>query len=60
MPGQLRIRIRYRSYATPWFDYLLVSKLEMKEILQGTGWKVGRFIESKKSPAYIAILKKAT
>jgi SAM-dependent methyltransferase len=58
MPGQLRIRIRYRMYATPWFDYLLVSKQEMTAMLQGTGWKVDQFIESKKSPAYIAILNK--
>jgi len=35
MPGQVKIRIRYRSLATPWFDYLLASKKEMKQILKG-------------------------
>ena len=32
MPGQVKIRIRYRSLATPWFDYLLASKKEMRDI----------------------------
>jgi SAM-dependent methyltransferase len=58
MPGQVRMRIRYLTYATPWFDYLLVSRPEMREILQGTGWKIKRFILSKKSPAYAAIIEK--
>ncbi len=60
MSGQVRMRIRYRRYATPWFDYLLVSRPEMIEILQGTGWKIKRFITSKKSPAYVAIIEKNT
>jgi len=57
MPGQLRIRIRFRNYIGEWFDYLIVSKKEMKEILQGTGWKIKKFINSKKS-SYIAIIEK--
>jgi len=58
MPGQVRMRIRYLTYATPWFDYLLVSKKEMIGILRATGWKIKRFIPSKKSPAYVAIIGK--
>ena len=58
MPGLVRIRIRYRKYPTPWFDYLLVSKSEMKRILRGTGWMIKRFIASRKSPAYIGIIQK--
>jgi hypothetical protein len=58
MPGQVRIRIRYRVYASPWFDYLLASKGEMKSMLQGTGWKIERFIESEKGPAYVGVIKK--
>jgi SAM-dependent methyltransferase len=58
MPGQVRIRIRYSTYATPWFDYLLVSKQEMIGILRGTGWKIKRFITSKKGPAYVALIQK--
>ena len=57
MPGQLRIRIRFKNYIGDWFDYLLVSQQEMKEILKGTGWKVRKFIKSDKS-SYIAIIEK--
>ena len=58
MAGQLRIRVRYREYATPWFDYLLVSKLEMRDILKGTGWRLKRTLDSSRSPAYIAVIEK--
>ena len=59
MGGQIRIRVRYRQYTTPWFDYLFVSKPEMEQILHGTGWVVERYIEiSDSMPTYIAILKK--
>lgn len=57
MPGQLRIRVRYKKHVTPWFEYLIVSRDEMKEILKGTGWRVERFIDSKWS-YYMAIIKK--
>ena len=57
MSGQLRIRIRFRKYATKWFDYLIVSKEEMKKILRETGWKVKEFIDSG-GPSYITIMEK--
>ncbi len=57
MPGQLRIRIRFKKYVGDWFDYLLVSKNQMKDILQDTGWKVKKFIDSDKS-TYIAVIEK--
>ena len=57
MPGQLRIRIRYKKYVTPWFDYLLVSKDEMKMILQDTGWQIKKFIDGK-GGMYIAVIEK--
>jgi len=55
MPGQIRLRVRYKKYATPWFDYLLVSKEEMENLLDGTDWGVNRFIDSERSQ-YIAII----
>ena len=58
MSGQVRIRVRYRTYMTPWFDYLLVSKSEMQRLIAGTGWLVEEFITSKEA-AYIAIIRKA-
>ncbi|OLD35277.1 MAG: hypothetical protein AUI50_02790 [Crenarchaeota archaeon 13_1_40CM_2_52_14] len=57
MAGELRIRVRYKKYATPWFDYLIVSKKEMKQMLVGTGWKVKRFVSSK-GPVYVGIIEK--
>ena len=57
MSGQLKIRIRFKTYISDWFDYLLVSKKEMKDILRGTGWKVEKFINSEKY-MYTAIIEK--
>jgi SAM-dependent methyltransferase len=58
MPGQVRIRVRYRKYIGRWFDYLLVSPDEMKEIALGTGWHVERIIKSRRSPLYVGILRR--
>ena len=55
MSGQIRIRVRFQASATPWFDYLLVSPAEMKEIVEGTGWKARRFLE-RNSDSYVAVL----
>jgi SAM-dependent methyltransferase len=57
MAGQIRFRIRFGIFSSPWFDYLFVSKDEMNEILDGTGWRVSEFIESE-SVSYIAIIEK--
>ena len=58
MSGQLRLRIRYRQYTTPWFDYLFVSKAEMEDILDGTAWRTERYINAANTPTYVAILSK--
>jgi len=57
MPGQLRIRVRFQRYVTKLFDFLLVSKDEMRQILEGTGWRIREFIDSGDSQ-YIAIIEK--
>lgn len=59
MVGQLRIRIRFKKYVGDWFDYLIVSPNEMKNILVGTSWTVKKFIKSKEA-TYVAILEKKT
>jgi len=64
-PGQVRIRIRYKKHTTPWFDYLLVSRWEMKQIVHATPWKIKRFMAAKGRPIstrgqpYIAIIQRA-
>ena len=57
MSGQTRLRVRYLTYATPWFDYLLVSPDEMKELVEGTGWRVAKVFRSK-GPAYSVIIER--
>ena len=57
MAGQLRLRVRFGAYIGPWFDYLIVSKKEMKDIVHNTGWKIKKFIDSPKS-TYMAIIEK--
>jgi len=57
MSGQLRGRVRFEKYIGKWFDWLMVSKKEMKKILKGTGWKIKKFIDSEDSQ-YIAIIEK--
>lgn len=57
MPGQTRMRIRYKNYKSIWFDYLFVSKEEMKSIVNGTGWKIEHLLDSTIDPGvYIAII----
>jgi SAM-dependent methyltransferase len=56
MAGQIRIRVRFRERATPWFDYLMVSQSELTQLLDGTGWVIRRTLESEET--YIAIIDK--
>jgi SAM-dependent methyltransferase len=56
LPGQIRIRVRYRDLATPWFDYLMVGRGELRDILDGTGWMLERTIDS--DDTYIAVIDK--
>jgi SAM-dependent methyltransferase len=58
MSGQIRIRVRYRNHATPWFDYLMVSQAELVELLDGTGWRLERALES--DDTYMAIIQKVS
>jgi hypothetical protein len=57
MSGQLRIRIRHDNIVGAWFDYLLVSRTEMKEILTGTGWTI-REVLSEDGPRYTVVITK--
>lgn len=58
MSGQIRMRLRFKEYTSKWFDYLMVSKEELNDILEGTGWKIKEFVDSDNS-SYIAIMEKA-
>jgi SAM-dependent methyltransferase len=56
MPGQLRLRVRYRDLVGPWFAYLIVSPEEMEEIVEGTGWQIRRLVQDEGS-YYVAVLE---
>ena len=59
MGGQIRLRIRYLNYCTPWFDYLMVSETELRRIVAGTGWRVARILrQDQANPRYTAVLEK--
>lgn len=57
MPGQLRIRVRHRMRASPWFDYLTVSAAELEGLLVGTPWRVDQLIVDDGSPFYAMVLE---
>ncbi|MCP4415511.1 MAG: class I SAM-dependent methyltransferase [Chloroflexi bacterium] len=57
MPGQLRLRVRYKKQKTPWFEYLIVSLEEMAEILAGTGWQMGQTFLGE-GGGYTAVIEK--
>jgi SAM-dependent methyltransferase len=57
-PGQLRLRFHYGDMVGPWFNWLYVSRSEMREILRGTGWHQARILGASSSEPYVAILEK--
>jgi SAM-dependent methyltransferase len=57
MGGQIRIRVRYCEYCSPWFDWLLVSPAELRELLLHTPWHIERILDGE-GPQYIAVLGK--
>ncbi len=59
MPGQLRVRVRYQTYRTPWFDYLLASPAELARLCQGTPWQITETIGPNSMGHYVALLEKA-
>ncbi len=64
LPGALRLRIRYLSYATDWFDYLLAAPEEMADLVADTPWAVAEYLhgedgEDARDPsAYVGVLRK--
>jgi hypothetical protein len=56
-PGQVRLRVRYRRMIGPWFDWWFASKAQLEEIVQGTGWRVARYLDGP-TDRYVAVLEK--
>ncbi len=57
MPGQVRVRTRYRHWVTPWFDWLFVSHADLRALVRGTGWHVTEVVGSSPAEAYVAVLE---
>lgn len=57
MSGQARIRVRYKRYVTTWIEFLMVSKEEMKAILEGTYWEARHFVDGPQG-VYVAVIEK--
>jgi len=57
LSGQGRIRIRYRRYVTPWFDFLRMTVDELRRLVAGTGWRLQETIRSDDT-LYVAVLEK--
>lgn len=57
LPGQIRIRVRFRDLATPWFDYLMVSPDGLRELAEPAGWTLATVLEG--DDVYIAVLDKS-
>jgi SAM-dependent methyltransferase len=59
LSGELRLRMRFLNLIGPWFDYLIVSKEEMADVVAGTGWTIARIVEVDREPLYCGVLEKA-
>ena len=58
MGGQVRVRVRYGPYCSPWFDWLFVSRDEMQALVRRTPWEVERFVDGG-GTLYAVVLRKA-
>jgi hypothetical protein len=59
LPGQLRLRVRYKTMIGSWFEYLMVSPEEMAEIADGTGWHIEQILWREDEVDYTAVLQKS-
>jgi SAM-dependent methyltransferase len=57
MGGVERLRVRYRQYATPWYDVLFASRGEVAWLAEGTGWVASRFLDD--GAGYVVVLDRA-
>lgn len=58
MPGQVRMRVRYRSWASSWFDRLLLTPAELEELAAPSPWMLTEVTYSPNTAGfYLAGLK---
>jgi len=54
MGGQMRVKVRYKKFATPWSDYLFASPEELEAMLVPTAWQIDTVHHDPESHQYIA------
>lgn len=54
--GLIKIRLICKNQKGDWFNLLMVTPKEMRNIIKGTGWKIQKLIKDKFE--YIAILRR--
>lgn len=52
-----RIRVRYRTYASPWFRYVMLAPDEVAPVVKDSGWRVARILDDG-SPRYGIVLER--
>jgi SAM-dependent methyltransferase len=57
MGGRIRMRVRYKKYKSPWFDYLFLSREELEGLLEGSGWRLKGIIATYE-PSYAVHLER--
>lgn len=55
LPGQLRLRVRYRKLAGAWFEWLLMSPDELAAMAGRSGWRLDD--TTKANSYYLAVLR---
>jgi len=51
------VRTRYRRWVTPWFEWLFVSRAEMRALVRDTGWHMVDVLGSTPGEPYVAVLR---
>jgi SAM-dependent methyltransferase len=57
-PGQVKLRYHYGDLVGPWFQWIYVTRSELRSILVGTGWHIERVVGAHPSEPYVAIIVK--
>jgi SAM-dependent methyltransferase len=57
LPGQMRMRVRFLTLATPWTDFLLCSVAELERLLDGTDWRLTA-VDDADAPMYSVVLRR--
>jgi SAM-dependent methyltransferase len=59
-PGQVKLRYHYGPLVGPWFQWIFVSRSEMRSLIIDTGWRLERIIGTTLADPYVAVLVKGS